>query len=115
VNEPTAWILGIARHKLVDHYRARERDERKLEAVASALEADDLIEWGDDDRSRERALEALGNVAALQRTALVLRYLDGLPVPEVAAQLGKSIHATESLIMRGKQSFRRAFMEASDA
>ncbi len=115
VTDPTAWILGIARHKLVDHYRSREREERKLEAVASSLDVEELVDWAGDDESHERAVEALKDVAGPQRAALVLRYLDGLPVPQVAAQLGKSVHATESLLMRGKQAFRRAYMEGTDA
>ena len=30
----TAWLIGIARHKLVDHWRRVERDQRRLTAVA---------------------------------------------------------------------------------
>src|SRR5687768_15806990 len=26
VGDPVSWLFGIARHKLIDHYRARERD-----------------------------------------------------------------------------------------
>ncbi|MFN2588088.1 MAG: RNA polymerase sigma factor [Actinomycetota bacterium] len=113
VDDPTAWIVGIARHKLVDHYRSREREERKLAAVAASVDLGELVDWEGDEDSHERALEALGNVAGPQRAALVLRYLDGLSVPQVAAQLGKSVHATESLLMRGKQAFRVRYVEAS--
>ena len=30
----TAWLIGIARHKLVDHWRRVEREQRRLHAVA---------------------------------------------------------------------------------
>ena len=30
----TGWLIGIARHKLVDHWRAVEREQRGLRAVA---------------------------------------------------------------------------------
>lgn len=114
IESPTPWVLAIARHKLIDHYRAREREERRLEAVQSAVQGDELIEWRGEE-SRERALTALQAVAPSQRAALVLRYLDGLSVPEVAKAVGKSVHATESLIARGKQSFRRAYLEEQHA
>src|SRR5215471_1634996 len=39
VTAPTAWIHGIARHKLLDHYRQQERVERSL---AAAWEAEQL-------------------------------------------------------------------------
>jgi RNA polymerase sigma-70 factor, ECF subfamily len=97
----------------VDHYRRREREERKLAAIGGAAEVDDLLEWtGEADR--DRAIDALGEVAASQRAALVLHYLDGFPVAEVARMLGKSEHATESLLARGRESFKRAYREAND-
>lgn len=110
VDSPIGWVLGIARHKLMDHYRARERNERRLEALRSSIDDDGLLTW-DGDASRERAVAALDAVAGPQRTALVLRYLDGLSVPETASLIGKSVHATESLLARGRASFRRAYEE----
>ena len=43
--------------------------------------------------------------------ALTLRYLDGLPVPEVAAHLGRSVHATETLLVRARAALRRVYEE----
>jgi RNA polymerase sigma-70 factor (ECF subfamily) len=45
---------------------------------------------------------------------LVLRYLDGLSVPEIAATVGRSVAAVESLVARGRVSFKRAYDEAGD-
>src|SRR3990170_1362612 len=36
IEAPLAWIYGIARHKLMDHYRSRERAERTLATVWEA-------------------------------------------------------------------------------
>lgn len=115
VETPVAWVLVIARHKLVDHYRREEREERKAEAAREALAVDDeLVSW-DGEVSRERALAALRSVAASQRAALALRYLDGLSVPEVADALGRSVEATESLLARGREAFKRLYVEGTDA
>lgn len=115
VSHPIPWLIGIARHKLLDHYRRGARDARILESTLAAGSDTDSA-WPDPttEDTRERAALALARVAPAQRSALVLRHVDGLPVPEVAAALGKSVHATESLIARGKQSFRRAFLEVRD-
>ena len=43
------------------------------------------------------------------RAALTLRYLDDLSVPEVAQLLGRSVHATEALLVRARVAFRRAY------
>jgi RNA polymerase sigma-70 factor, ECF subfamily len=113
VTAPTAWIHGIARHKLVDHYRRQERVERSPAAAweAEQLEAELVVE--DTQQARERTLAALGSVASSQRAALVLCYLDGYSVAEAARLLGKSAEAVESLLARGRQSFKRAYLEES--
>ena len=41
--------------------------------------------------------------------ALTLRYLDGLPVPEVARHLDRTLHATEALLARARAAFRRIY------
>lgn len=42
VPEPsTGWLIGIARHKLVDHWRAAEREQRGLSAVDGLAEDTD--------------------------------------------------------------------------
>ena len=50
----------------------------------------------------------LGRLLPHHRAALVLRYVDGLPVPEVATLLERSVHATESLLVRAKAAYRQA-------
>jgi len=50
----------------------------------------------------------------VHRTALTMRYLDGLPVPEVAALLDRTVHATEALLVRARLAFRRAYGSDTD-
>ena len=112
VTTPVPWVLGIARHKLLDHYRRQKREEGNVAVSWEAQGSDDQLLVRDEDGSRERALAALGSVPASQRAALVLRYLDGMSVPEVARALGRSVRAAESLLARGRDSFKRSYLEA---
>lgn len=100
-----AWLIGVARHKLVDHWRRREREERSLRAVETAAAPEAVDEWDVhlDAHLAHRTLERLGDH---HRSALVLRYLDGLPVREVAACLGRTEGATEVLLVRARRAFR---------
>jgi hypothetical protein len=82
-------------HKLVEHWRRIAREERSL-AVADAGEGLD-DPWWDDRLDAAAAYAALSRLSVQQRVALTLRYLDGLPVAEVAEQLGRTLHATETL------------------
>jgi RNA polymerase sigma-70 factor, ECF subfamily len=113
VRTPIAWIYGIARHKLLDHYRRHERLERGigLAEQGDRVEEEELV-VPDEEEARERATSALAAVAASQRAALVLCYADGYSVRETAAILGKGEEAVESLLARGRVSFKRAYLEA---
>jgi RNA polymerase sigma-70 factor (ECF subfamily) len=106
VDAPLPWVYGIARHKLLDHYRHLERARRRAERPDAEAGP------GHDDAD-DRAAAALAAVPAAQRIALVLRHVDGLSVPEVAATLGRSVEAVESLLARGRVGFRRAYVEAA--
>ncbi len=103
----TGWLVGIARHKLVDHWRAVEREERGLRTVA---EPDGGVEDPWDERiDALLAHDVLAAQSAPHRAALTLRYLDGLPVPEVASTLGRTVTATEALLTRARTAFRRSY------
>jgi RNA polymerase sigma-70 factor (ECF subfamily) len=104
-----AWLVGVARHKLADHWRRLAREQRRLEAVRDAyVEADDPWE---EQLDAVAAREILGRLGVHHRAALTLRYVDGLPVPEVAAHLGRTLHATEALLVRARAAFREAYGE----
>ncbi|MGH9194929.1 MAG: RNA polymerase sigma factor, partial [Acidimicrobiia bacterium] len=60
------------------------------------------------------ALAALERLPGNQRSAMVLRYFDDLTVPEIAKAMHKSIHAVESLLARGRESFKRLYLESDD-
>jgi RNA polymerase sigma-70 factor (ECF subfamily) len=110
---PIAWIYGIARHKLLDHYRRQERAELNLALARSTGDVHDDLVVPDDEEARKRAIGALASVAASQRAALVLCYVDGFSMAETGALLGKSVEAVESLLARGRQTFKRAYQETS--
>jgi RNA polymerase sigma-70 factor (ECF subfamily) len=101
------WLIGVARHKLADHWRWVEREQRGLRLLdGEPARVDDPWETTVD---RIRAREVLGRLGAHHRAALTLRYLDGLPVPEVAGHLDRTVHATEALLTRARAAFRRIY------
>lgn len=110
VDEVTiAWLIGIARHKLVDQWRRTARRPEVL--IDGDVPHGDV--GGDDSWSEVIDRQYIGvvmeSLGPHHRSALVLRYFDGLPVPEVAVHLGRSIHATEALLVRARRQFRIAY------
>ena len=104
-----AWLVGIARHKLADHWRRAEREERGLRLAGDAAPGHRADDPWDERLDALLAREVLAMLGPHHRAALTLRYLDGLPVPEVAAHLGRTLHATEALLVRAKSAFRQAY------
>lgn len=94
------WLIVTCRSRFLDRLRSQRRREvredravRDLSRVVASPEV-------------TSATDRLAGLPADQRTALVLRYVDDLSVPEVARLLGRSVHATESLLARGRAALR---------
>jgi len=107
-----AWLIGVARHKLVDHWRRVEREERGLRVVAGELtEAQDP--W-DERLDALVAREVLATLGPQHQAVLTLRYLDGLPVADVARYLDRTVRATEALLARARSAFRKSYPDDHD-
>lgn len=106
----TTWLYRVATNLVTDRQRARQR--RRGTALEDAPEPADtapgavaqLIE-----ADRMAALEAaLACLPDRQRQAVILRHLEGLSNPEIAAILEVGVEAVESLTARGKRALAAA-------
>ncbi|MGE5135915.1 MAG: RNA polymerase sigma factor [Gemmatimonadota bacterium] len=107
-----AWLMGVARHKLADHWRGQARAQRALRAVAGEGGHEPPDDPWDERLDALRARGVLAGLAPQHRAALTLRYMDDLPVPQVADLLGRTVHATEALLVRARAAFRAAYQQA---
>jgi len=107
------WLLGVARHKLADHYR-RRHDRLTVpvadlpEPVLAAVSAAD--DW-DAELDRLVAESVLARLTEPHRTVLVLRYMDDRTVGECAELIGRTVHATEALLVRARRAFKNQYPE----
>ncbi|MFB1295551.1 RNA polymerase sigma factor [Mycobacterium sp. pW049] len=95
------WLIGVARHKLADHYRRRHSVP-----VAEIPEPTDPADEWDAELDRIVAEHVLAGLPEQHRTVLTLRYLDDCSVPECAELIGRTVHATEALLVRARRAFR---------
>ena len=107
------WLCGIARHEMADYYRRQKIRSvvfsrlpfiegfvsRALEPSAAMMRAE-----------YERGVKvALGRLIPHYREILVLKYMDGMSVKEIAKRLGMSVKACESALTRARRAFVVAY------
>jgi RNA polymerase sigma-70 factor (ECF subfamily) len=100
------WLITVVRRRHLDRLRSTAREERRLRLVQAPGGGAAPVDPG----------EISAKVAALsdrERTAITLRYVDDLPVADVADEMGISVHAAESLLARARSRIRDA--EVRDA
>ena len=101
------WLIGVARHKLADHFR--RRPDRRAVPVAEVPEDPDDI-W-DAELDRIVAESTLRRLSEPHRAVLTLRYMDDCSVNECAELIGRTVHATEALLVRARRAFRHHYEE----
>lgn len=106
-----SWLLGIARHKVEDHYR------RRLREMVSPLEFDDaavptlarepgIEERIDRDRLKDRTHRVLAQLPEPYGLVLLWRYWEKRSAREMAEQTGRTEKAIERLLARARTQFR---------
>lgn len=104
-----AWLIGVARHKLADYYRRRH--DRFTVPVAELPEPVDPADDWDAELDRIVAENVLARLPEHHRVVLTLRYLDDRSVPECAELIGRTVHATEALLVRARRAFSTHYPE----
>lgn len=109
------WLLGIARHRCLDHLKMHRRRYKRFGPIE---EASDLPEPGGSaedrlsERSVARVLEScLRGLAPRVRTALLLRYQQGLSYPEIARLSNEKAPALQVRVARALPLLRRCLEE----
>jgi RNA polymerase sigma-70 factor (ECF subfamily) len=98
-----AWLYTIARHLVIDHYRSK-KDLLPLEEAAG-MPSD--MQSPDDEAQLQFDLEAMRDalqvLSADQQQVLILKYIAGLPNPDIAKIMNKQEGTIRGLQMRGLQ------------
>ena len=109
----TTWLHRIAHNVAVDFLRKAGRATR-AEASEPARDEAGPDALGQQAEERQRLHHALSALPESQRSAILMRHQQGLSNPDVAAVLGLSVRAVESLLSRGRRRLR-ALMDQSSS
>jgi RNA polymerase sigma-70 factor (ECF subfamily) len=113
------WVMGIARHKVEDYYRARLR---ALEPIESSDE--DRLASGvvpefhrilEQDELKAKTRSVLASLPELYRLALIWRYWEQASAREMALKTDKTEKAIERLLARARAEFRERWNHGQSA
>src|SRR5438270_10523096 len=116
---PYLWLLGIARRKIADSLRRRavRREMLHSELADNAPSSDPLWETLIAVEGPEAALvraearrvvqDLVADLSPDQREAVLLQYMERLPVAEIAVVLGRSLASVKSLLKRARATLYR--------
>ena len=108
------FLFSICQHKIVDYYRKKKLKHAvfsqmpQLEAIISPLIGPE--EQLDATLVKEKIHVVLGRLLPRYRQILLLKYLDGLSVEEIAKHLAMTFKSVESQLFRARKAFVEYFI-----
>lgn len=110
----TTWCYRVVANLCTD--RLRKRRGVGLDEIAEPVDPGPGAEARLQQAARHDALQAaLMSLPDRQRQAVVLRHIDGLANPQIAAILDVGVEAVESLTARGKRALKAGLAGQRDA
>ena len=103
----TAWAIGIARNKVLHHWRQSVRGRRFHERLVERI-TETYLQLADElDGEREALRECLRLVKGHARRALMMRYADNLMPAAIGEQLNVSPGAVRVLLHRTRAELNK--------
>lgn len=112
------WVFKIAKNKLFDFYR------KKYSQKVEFIDIDDQLSGclSDPDQDTEQLMESaleskivwgcLNRIPQHYRITLILKYVDGKSVKQIAEIVHKSPKAVESMLQRAKNAFIKDYQSS---
>jgi len=100
-----AWLYRIAHARVVDHYRKVKRRPQESDVEAEPIPVDENMDENLLRRQAAKALrQAMTDLTADQQQVIVLRFIEGYHLEEVAELMDKNANAIKALQHRALRS-----------
>ncbi len=112
-SEFRTWLFRIGAN-LAINFRTRHRVYEELSEVLPAAADNEPVAVYQKRVREELVQKALQRLPAAQRTAIVLAVYEGMSYQEIAAVMGKSVRAVDSLLVRARWGLRQILAPARE-
>lgn len=107
INSFRQLVYTIARNRVVDVYRERaRRQECSIETVRDVATVDDINDKLQQNQSTEQLLSNIKKLKVEYQEVIQLRYVEGLPIKDIAAILNKKSTNVRIIIFRAKKKLK---------
>jgi DNA-directed RNA polymerase specialized sigma24 family protein len=102
--------MTILRHEIADYYR-KKYAKKALETVplGQRVFSKPIQDSAEVEKTVRNTLKQMSDY---RKKLLLMKYVDGLKVKEIARQLGKTFKSVEAELWRSRESFKHIYAES---
>jgi RNA polymerase sigma-70 factor (ECF subfamily) len=107
------WLCAIAKNKISDYYRnaAKQKLFQSIGKLNFDIDAEELEVELIDVETQADVITVLANLTSEYRYLLEAKYIENKSINEISCEIGKSYKATESMLTRVREAFRKEFKQ----
>ena len=105
------WMCAIAKNKISDYYR-RTNKQRLFQSNVNHnfdIDSEELDNELIDPEIQANVIAVLASLTTEHKYLLEEKYIGNKRIDEISNEIGKSYKATESMLVRARESFRKEF------
>jgi RNA polymerase sigma-70 factor (ECF subfamily) len=102
-----SWLFRIARNQIIDHYRKQSKRKSAPLEEATTVSVEDPVAITEEKIEIEELMSTLVKLPAAQQEVILLRFIAGLQINEVAKSLGKREGTVKALQFHAIESLRK--------
>lgn len=103
------WMMSILRHEIADYYR-KKYAKRALTTIplGNQIFSQPI---SDSSQVQEAVKKTLTKMSSYRKNLLLMKYVDGLKINQIAKKVGKTFKSVESEIWRSKEVFKEIYAQ----
>ncbi len=106
------WLKAISKNEA---HTLLQQEQKQLATIEGIFQEIDTVALSEEMVGKEEVQllihETIAELYSRYRKVLILKYIENQKVTEIAAMLGQSEKAIESLLSRSRQAFREVFLQ----
>ena len=106
------WLAGIAHHKIADYYRHANSDKNTAEIfdreqINFVVDSKPGADIASSTENKIMIDQALNSLPSDYRKIIILKYVQELPINEIAKVLNRSPKSVEGILSRARKTLRK--------